>query len=83
MEGFTLHLFYLTHTMKKLSLQQITAVAMLIFGCTLTTIGFFLDPAGDISNSVLWVLGQSLIYAGSVFGLKNYVDAKLGDHARN
>lgn len=69
--------------MKKISLQQTTAIGMLLFGCILTAIGFFLPPAGEISNSVLWVLGQCLIYAGSVFGLKNYVDAKLGDHARN
>lgn len=69
--------------MKNQSLQNITAVCMLIFGCVLTAIGFFLNPAGEISNSVLWVLGQSLVYAGSVFGLKNYVDAKLGGDARN
>lgn len=69
--------------MKKNSIQQITAVGMLVFGCTLTAIGFAIEPAGEIHNSVLWVLGQSLIYAGSVFGLKNYVDAKLGGHERN
>lgn len=69
--------------MKHLSLQQATAIAMLFFGCMLTTIGFFLEPAGEVSSSVMWILGQCLIYAGSVFGLKNYVDIKLGNHERN
>ena len=53
---------------------------MLIFGCTLTAIGFFMEPAGEVSSSVMWVLGQCLIYAGSVFGLKNYVDLKIGSN---
>lgn len=66
--------------MKKISLQQFTALGMLIFGCTLTAIGFFMEPAGEVSNSVMWVLGQCLIYAGSVFGLKNYVDLKIGSN---
>lgn len=65
--------------MKKVSLQQITAVAMLAFGCLLTAFGFFSEPMGEVHSSVLYVLGQCLIYAGSVFGLKNYVDAKLGN----
>lgn len=56
---------------------------MLVFGCTLTAIGFFMEPAGEVSSSVMWVLGQCLIYAGSVFGLKNYVDVKLGNHEKD
>lgn len=69
--------------MKRISIQQCTAIGMLIFGCTLTAIGFFLEPQGEVSSSVEWVLGQCLIYAGSVFGLKNYVDLKLGNHERD
>lgn len=69
--------------MKRISIQQTTAIAMLLFGCTLTAIGFFIEPTGEVSSSVMWVLGQCLIYAGSVFGLKNYVDIKLGNHERN
>lgn len=38
---------------------------------------FFATPKGDLSDSVLWYFAQVLIYAGSVFGLKNYVDYKL------
>lgn len=68
---------------KKESLQQFTAVGMLIFGCTLTAVGFFMEPQGEVSSSVMWILGQCLIYAGSVFGLKAYIDTNLRNHERD
>ena len=49
-----------------------SAVAMLAFGMILTGIGFFVEPLGEVSDSVLWVLGQALIYAGSIFGIATY-----------
>lgn len=49
-----------------------SAVAMLAFGMILTAIGFFVEPLGEVSDSVLWVLGQALIYAGSIFGIATY-----------
>ncbi len=49
-----------------------SAIAMLSFGCLLTTIGFFLDPAGQVHDSVLWVLGQCFLYAGGALGIANY-----------
>lgn len=66
--------------MKKTNIALATAVGMLIFGCTLTAIGFFMEPKGEVSNSVEWILGQSLMYAGAVFGLKGYVDVRLSDN---
>lgn len=54
------------------SIAVISACVMLIFGITLTAIGFALDPAGEVSDSVLWILGQALIYAGSIFGIATY-----------
>lgn len=56
---------------------------MLSFGMVLTAIGFFIEPTGEIHDSVLWVLGQSLIYTGSIFGLATYtkgvVDKRMGE----
>jgi len=49
-----------------------SAVAMLVFGCVLTTIAFFIAPVGEIHDSVLWVLGQCFIYAGGALGIANY-----------
>lgn len=39
--------------------------------------GFYVPPVGEISNSVLWYVSQSLIYAGSVFGVSAYVDTRI------
>ena len=59
-----------------------SAVAMLVVGVTLNLAGFIIPPTGEISDSVLWVLAQSLIYAGSVFGVKSYIDDKVDDISR-
>lgn len=57
---------------RKDTITVLSAVAMLLFGCVLTTIAFFLDPMGEIHDSVLWVLGQCFIYAGGALGIANY-----------
>ena len=57
---------------RKENITVYSAVAMLTFGCVLTTIAFFLDPMGEIHDSVLWVLGQCFVYAGSALGLAAY-----------
>lgn len=54
------------------NIAVISAIAMLAFGMTLTAIGFFVAPLGEVSDSVLWILGQALIYAGSIFGIATY-----------
>lgn len=56
-----------------------SAIGMLSFGCVLTTIGFFVEPIGEVSSSVLWILGQCLIYAGSALGIANYVKSSVHD----
>lgn len=56
-----------------------SAIGMLSFGCVLTTIGFFVEPVGEVSSSVLWILGQCLIYAGSALGIANYVKSSVHD----
>ena len=57
---------------RKDNITVCSAVAMLIFGCVLTTIAFFIEPMGEIHDSVLWVLGQCFIYAGGALGIANY-----------
>ena len=60
-------------------IQIWSAVGMLIFGVSLTIAGFLVQPLGDISDSVLWVLAQSLIYAGSALGINVYMQTKFDD----
>jgi len=75
---------------RKDNITVCSAVAMLIFGCVLTTIAFFLEPMGVIHDSVLWVLGQCFIYAGGALGIANYarstakheVDERFNDYER-
>lgn len=54
-----------------------SAIFMLVFGVALTTAGFIIDPAGEIHDSVLYVLGQCLIFAGSVMGVSAYATGKM------
>ena len=64
---------------RKDSITVWSAIGMLLFGCVLTTIGFFTEPIGEVSSSVLWILGQCLIYAGSALGIANYVKSSIHD----
>ena len=57
---------------RKSTIAVISACVMLVFGILLTSIGFFVNPLGEVSDSVLWILGQALIYAGSIFGIATY-----------
>lgn len=58
-------------------LQERSAVAMLAAGVALSVAGFLVPPVGEISDSVLWFFAQCLLYAGSIFGVTAYVDARL------
>lgn len=62
---------------KKEAIQYATAVGMLVAGLALTVAGFVVEPLGEISDSVLYVLAQCLIYAGSIFGIGLYVNTKI------
>lgn len=76
---------------RKENITVYSAVAMLVFGCVLTTIAFFIEPMGVIHDSVLWVLGQCFIYAGGALGIANYarsaarheVDERFHDYERH
>lgn len=56
----------------KTRIAYTTAIIAFIIGWGLTVAGFIIG-AGVISDSVLWVLGQALVYTASVFGLGLYV----------
>jgi hypothetical protein len=60
----------------KQKVAMISGIVAFLLGWGLTIAGFFVPPLGDIADSVLWVLGQSLIYTGSVLGLTQYFSAE-------
>ena len=53
------------------------AVASFIVGTTLTFLGLFLPPQGEIDNSVLVAVGQFLTLAAAGLGVKEYVDGSI------
>lgn len=60
----------------KEKLAIISAIAAFIIGWGLTVAGFIVEPLGDVTESVLWILGQALIYSASVFGVSAYFNAE-------
>ncbi len=61
----------------KETISLILSVVLVVSGVVLSFISFFISEDHVIDDSVLWYFAQTLIYAGSVFGLKNYVDYRL------
>lgn len=65
--------------MKWTSPQTVSALGSLLLGFTLVFLDFFMAEGNEVHDSTLWVLGQAFIYAGSIFGIKGYVDGRLGN----
>ena len=63
--------------MHKVSIRFWSALAMLVGGYALAVAGFITPPKGEISDSVLWIFSQCLIYAGSIFGVSIYYGRKV------
>lgn len=60
----------------KQKVAMLSGIIAFCLGWGLTIAGFCIPPIGEIADSVLWVLGQSLIYTGSVLGLTQYFSAE-------
>ena len=65
--------------MKWSSPQIVSAMGALVLGFKLTYLDFFMTENNEVHDSTLWVLGQAFIYAGSIFGIKGYVDGRLNN----
>ena len=59
------------------NLQSITAIVVLMTGVALSYIDYFMPPIGYIEDSVLAYLAHTMMFAGSVLGVKTYVDYRL------
>lgn len=66
----------MTHGIKE-NITYGSALVMLVFGVVLTTAGFLTAPVGEIHDSVLYVLGQCLLFAGSIMGVGTYTAGKV------
>lgn len=61
------------------NLQIGSALVMLVFGCGLDIAGFCVPPVGEVSDSVLLIFAQCLIYAGSALGIDYYVRLRISE----
>ena len=55
-----------------------SAIALLLSGVLMAFLSFFLNE-GEVKESVLWYVSQTLVYAGSIFGVGIYIQSKWGD----
>lgn len=55
----------------------ITAIVAFVVGWGLTIAGFIVPPVGEVADSILWILGQALLYAASVLGIGMYVGGEV------
>lgn len=67
---------------RKDAIATYSALGMIIFGAILTAAGFCVTPVGTIDDSVLWVLGQCLLYAGGIFGVTLYTKHRFDEMDR-
>lgn len=54
-----------------------TAVVAFVVGWGMTIAGFIIPPKGEVHDSVLWILGQALVYTASVLGIGMYFNNQM------
>ena len=55
--------------MKRLTVQLIIAILLTLSGIVLLFCGFWIDPRGEVDNSVLVAFGEISTFAGALFGV--------------
>lgn len=58
-------------------IQYCSAIVVLTSGIVLAYVSYFTSQMRDITDNVLWYFAQTLMYAGSVFGVAIAIDAKF------
>lgn len=55
--------------MKRLTIQLVMAILLVLSGIVLLFSGFWVVPSGEIHNSVLVAFGEISTFAGALFGV--------------
>ena len=66
-------------TSRKENVQYITAIFTLFSGILMCFLSFFLTEQHMIHDSVLWYMGQAIIFCSAVFGLNVIIKNKIID----
>lgn len=53
------------------------AILLVVSGVVMCFLSFYTEPVGEVSGSVLGYFGECLVWAGSVFGIVEYVNFKV------
>ena len=61
---------------RKLTIQLLSAVLMIIIGCALLIAGFIVPPLGVIDSSVLIAFGEILTFVGALFAIDYHYKSK-------
>lgn len=60
------------------------SVAAFIVGVVMSFLGVFLPPKGELSNSMIMIIGQFLMYSAGGLGIKTYIDGRYtGTNTKN
>lgn len=54
-----------------------TAIVAFVCGWGLTIAGFCVNPTGEVSGSVLAILGEAMVYTASVLGVVLYFSSEM------
>ncbi len=68
---------------KRIEAKTALAILLVISGVVLCYLSFYTEPVGEVSGSVLGYFGECLVWAGSVFGIVEYVNFKIDTHGKN
>lgn len=58
-------------------IQYGSAIVVLTSGIVLAYVSYFTSQMRDVTDNVLWNFAQTLMYAGSIFGVAIAIDAKF------
>lgn len=68
-------------TWKELSFKErisyVFATICFFLGWLITFIGFLLPPMGQVHETILWILGQALLFTGAVIGIGQYYNSQV------
>lgn len=58
-------------------LTNVTCIVSFTIGWALTIAGFCVPPIGEVADSILWILGQVLLYCGACVGISQHYNTEL------
>ena len=65
---------------KRLTIQLVMAILLVMSGIVLLFSGFWVDPDGLIDSSVLVAFGEISTFAGALFGVDYSYKFKINNH---